>query len=215
MSQKVIISTVTANTPVDIYYCDAMSASCVFVSSASTFPYEFEVPSPYCDTNFVIKMVDSQLCEVGENVYITPTPTMTQTQTQTPTMTQTQTETPTNTPTPTQTPTNTETPTQTPTTTTTPTTTPVIASHLIGKSMFLTSGYTCYDILSVNYVYTYISESNNVPVIGAYVYQYYSGGVLYTLYNGNNNYIKMKFGNDFYIVQINSFGQINSFEICP
>ena len=215
MSQKVTISTVTANTPVDIYYCDAMSASCVFVSSASTFPYEFEVPSPYCDTDFVIKIVDSQLCEVGENVYITPTPTMTQTQTQTPTMTQTQTETPTNTPTPTQTPTNTETPTQTPTTTTTPTTTPVIASHLIGKSMFLTSGYTCYDTLSVNYLYTYINESNTVPVIGAYVYQYYSGGVLYTPYNGNNNYIKMKFGNDFYIVQISSFGQINSFEICP
>jgi hypothetical protein len=215
MSQSVTISTVTANTPVDIYYCDAMSANCVYVSTESSFPYSFEVPSPYSDTNFVLKIVDSQLCEIGENVNITPTPTQTPTQTQTPTNTQTQTETPTNTPTPTQTPTNTETPTQTPTITQTPTTTPVIVSHLIGRLVYSSSGFTCNDELSLNYLYTYISDSNTVPVISIFVYQTYINGVLYTPYNGNNRYIKMKFGNDFYIVQIDRFGRINSFEICP
>jgi hypothetical protein len=56
MSQIVEITSVTANTPVDIYYCNSFSASCVFVSTVSIFPYEFEVPSPYSETNFIIKM---------------------------------------------------------------------------------------------------------------------------------------------------------------
>ena len=32
MSQQVTISSITANTPVDIYYCDSLSANCIFVS---------------------------------------------------------------------------------------------------------------------------------------------------------------------------------------
>jgi hypothetical protein len=37
---------------------------------------------------------------------------------------------------------------------------------------------------------------------------------LYSQYNGGSNYIKMKFGNDYYVVQVNSFGQIIDFAIC-
>ena len=54
MSQEVTISSVTANTPVDIYYCDSMSASCIYVATVATFPYTFEVPDSYSDENFII-----------------------------------------------------------------------------------------------------------------------------------------------------------------
>lgn len=64
MAVVVTITAFTANTPVDLYYCDALSASCVFVTSTSIFPYQFTVPSPYDEDNFIIKMVDSQTCEV-------------------------------------------------------------------------------------------------------------------------------------------------------
>ena len=57
MSQLVTITSVTANTPVDIYYCDSFSANCIFVSTVSVFPYQFDVPSPYDETNIVIKII--------------------------------------------------------------------------------------------------------------------------------------------------------------
>jgi hypothetical protein len=149
MGQLVTISSITAETPVDIYYCDSMSANCQFVSSVSTFPYSFTVPSPEADSNFIVKIIDSENCQVGNFVYVIPTPTptvttttgLTPTPTTTNTPTVTVTRTPTNTPTkqpiptPTRTPpitplppcgaqtsptpTNTRTPTQTPTNTST------------------------------------------------------------------------------------------------
>ena len=64
MSVLFTISNVTANMPVDIYYCDSLSASCVFVTSTSVFPYQFTVPPPYDENNFVVKIIDSQTCEV-------------------------------------------------------------------------------------------------------------------------------------------------------
>jgi hypothetical protein len=47
MSQQVTITSVTANTPVEIFYCDSFSANCVYVATVSVFPYTFEVPPPY------------------------------------------------------------------------------------------------------------------------------------------------------------------------
>ena len=89
MSQQVTITSVTANTPVEIYYCNSMSASCVYVSTVSVFPYTFDVPPPYDEENIVIKIVDTQSCEDGYVIPITPTPTPTITATQTPTQTPT------------------------------------------------------------------------------------------------------------------------------
>lgn len=100
MSQTVTISSVNANLPVNIYYCDSMSASCVFVSTVSVFPYTFTVPDPYDNGDFVIKIIDNENCVIGNTILLTPTPTPTisVTPTNTPTVT------PTNTPTPTVTP---------------------------------------------------------------------------------------------------------------
>ena len=133
----------------------------------------------------------------------TPTPTITNTQT------------PTTTPTQTITPTNTTTPTTTPTKTPTPTPTPVVAYHLIGSQLSVSSASTCSNSMTIVNYYTYISQANTVPVNGAVVYQTLTNGVLYNPYNGGNKYIKMKFGNSFYIVRINSSGSIIDFALCP
>ena len=214
MSQEVTISSVNANTPVEIYYCNSMSASCVYVSTVSVFPYTFDVLDPYDDGDFVIKIVDTQGCETGHVIELTPTPTPSVTPTLTPSPTTTTTTTPTVTPTPTITPTNTLTPTITPTNTPTPTTTPVIASHSIGNNLSISSANTCSDtVMIVNY-YTYISQSNLVPVNGAIIYQTSVGGTLYNPFNGGNRYLKMGFGNDYYVVLISNGGGIVNFEIC-
>ncbi len=214
MSQQVTISSVTANTPVDIYYCDSMSASCVYVATVSTFPYTFDVLDPYDDTNFVIKIVDTQSCEIGQVILVTPTQTPTNTATPTQTITVTPTNTSTNTPTPSITATNTVTPSLTPTNTSTPTATPVIASHAIGNNLSVSSANTCSDTVTIVNYYTYISQANLTPVNGAIVYQTNVGGTLYNPFNGGNRYILMGFGSDYYIVQINASGSIVNFEIC-
>lgn len=214
MSQQVTISSVTANTPVDIYYCDSMSASCVYVATVSTFPYTFDVLDPYDDTNFVIKIVDTQSCEIGQVILVTPTQTPTNTATPTQTITVTPTNTSTNTPTPSITATNTVTPSLTPTNTSTPTATPVIASHAIGNNLSVSSANTCSDTVTIVNYYTYISQANLTPVNGAIVYQTNVGGTLYNPFNGGNRYILMGFGGDYYIVQINASGSIVNFEIC-
>lgn len=148
MSQIITISAITANTPVSIYYCDSMSANCETVTiSADTFPYTFTVPDSASTVDFIIKIIDSYNCEIGEPVYITPTPTSSVT----PTVTPTPTITPTRTVTPTQTPTMTTTPTPTssvtPTITPTPTTTPVISSHAIGRFAFDNTFDTCGNLM--------------------------------------------------------------------
>ena len=214
MSQLVTITSVTANTPVDIYYCNSFSASCVFVSTVSVFPFEFYVPSPYDEMDFVIKILDTQGCNVGDTIFITPTPTSSVTPTMTPTITSTPTQTITSSVTLTMTPTNTGTPTMTPTNTSTPTQTPSIAFHYIGQNSFITSGSVCNDTITILPYYTYISESNLIPVIGATIYQTLSNGVLYNPFNGGNKFYKLSFGGNYYWVQIQINGDILSFGIC-
>jgi hypothetical protein len=258
MSQKITISSFTGNTPVDIYYCDSLSANCQYVASVELFPYIFYVEPPYDETDFLIKFVDSQLLERGDLIYITPTPTpsitpsatltptptntigltptatvtptltqtltpsntRTQTPTQTPTLTTTPTNSPTvtitpsNTPTLTNTPTNTTTPTNTPTNTPTQTTTPVISVHLISRTSYIDSYDSCLDIMTTTSYYTYISEANFTPVIGAKVYESMSNGVLYSPFNGLDGYLKMKWGNDFYSVKIDQYGEIKDYVFC-
>jgi hypothetical protein len=215
MSQQVTITSVTANTPVEIYYCNSMSASCVYVSTVSVFPYTFNVPSPYDEENIVVKIVDTQSCEDGYVIPITPTPTSSLTPTPTNTPDSTPTNTPTQTNTPTGTPTNTPTQTETPTNTPTPTTTLVIASHSIGNKLSVSSATTCTNTITLTNYYTYIADAYLTPMISAVVYQTESNGVLYNPFNGGNRYIKMGFGGDFYVVKIDNQGAILEFQICP
>jgi hypothetical protein len=215
MSQQVTITSVTANTPVDIFYCNSSSGSCVSVATVSVFPYTFTVPPPYDETNIVIKIEDNNGCVDGEVIFITPTPTPsitaspTLTPTQTPTTTQTQTNTPT------VSPTQTSTSTTTPTVTPTPSVTPAFSLHLVGQNTFPTSANTCSDTFtSVNY-YTYINEADIIPVIGVKIYQTAFGGTLFNPYNGNNRFTKFTFGGNNYAVQVDTSGTITSFVACP
>jgi hypothetical protein len=214
MSQQINILTLTANTPAQIFYCDSVSANCQYVSTISVVPFSFDVPAPYSNQDFIIKIIDNTGCTVGEMVYITPTQTPGTTPTQTPTQTQNSTPIPTNTPTQTNTGTPRATMTTTPTNTPTNTTTPVISIHAIGQNTYTSSGSACLDsITSTNY-YTYISQANLIPVNGVTIYTLSSNGVLYNPFNGNNRWIKMRWGNSFYSVQINGVGIITNFVFC-
>lgn len=215
MSQQVTITSVTANTPVDVYYCNSFSGGCVSVGTVSTFPFTFSVPPPYDQTNIVIKIEDNNGCIDGEIIYITPTPTSTVTPTVTKTPTNTPTPTQTRTNTPTVSPTQTSTPTTTPTFTPTPSVTPVFSLHLVGQNTFSTSANTCSDALTLVNYYTYINQANTIPVVGVKIYQTAFGGTLFNPYNGNNRFTKFTFGGNNYAVQVDGDGTIISFVACP
>lgn len=71
MSEQVTITTITANTPVNIYYCDSDGNNCIYVSSVSSFPYTFDVPISYSANDFIVKIVDSNSCVDTKTIYIT------------------------------------------------------------------------------------------------------------------------------------------------
>jgi hypothetical protein len=212
MSELVNILAVTANTPVEIYYCNSVSGDCEYVSTVSTFPYEFIVPEPYSEQNFLVKIIDTQDFEYGEFVDITPTPTPSSTPPVTPTVTPTPAVSTTPTPTPPVSPTLTITPSITPSITPTITTTPVIYLHAVGQNTFILSGNSCSDELTVQNYYTYLSDGDIDTGIVVYTATY--GGTLYSPYNGGDKFIKMVWGSNTYEVQVDSFGSIISYSLC-
>ena len=215
MPINVEITTITANTPFEVYVCDALSGSCTYFATVANAPYVFEVDDTYATENFTIKVVDVAGCIVYHTVAITPTPTPTQT----PTPTKTATPTPTKTVTPTVTPTVSTSvvasPTPTPTKTPTPTPTTLVYGHTIGANLYVGSSGVCDDSLLVTQYYTYYVDTPTIPVLGAEVYLTNLGGVLYNPVNQINRWRKMTFGASTYAVQIDSAGIIIDFIICP
>lgn len=216
MSVLITIVSVTANTPVDIYYSGVTDLAPVLsVSGASSFPLSFTVPSPVDQNTFLVRIVDSESCVDDEFVFITPTPTPSFTPTPTLTPTVTQTETQTSTPTPTETVTNTPTTTETPTNTPTPSSTPIIGIHQIGVfGTFPTSGGACTDTLSTTTYFNYLSGATSAPVVGATVYTVEVGSQLFVPFNGGGNWLLMNWSDGTYSVQIDASGNIMDFVVC-
>ena len=214
MSQSVTITSVTANTPVNISYCDSSSGSCVYVATVSTFPYTFDVPDPYDLTDFFIKIDDRNGCVYAHEIFITPTPTPSYTPTHTPTASITPTATITPSQTPSFTPTPTTTITLTPTNSPTPSVTPVLSYHAKGQNTYVLSGDACGDIITSTYYYTYLSQASTVPIVGVKVYTTQVNGTLYNPFNGNNKFLKMVWGGNNYAVRVDTIGNIVDFTLC-
>lgn len=214
MSQTVTIPSVNANLPFQVYYCDSLSASCVYVATVASPPYQFDVPDDYSSNDFVIKIIDDAGCTTYQTLYITPTPTPTNTPTQTPTTTHTPTTTPTASITPTPSTSVGQTPTPTASNTPTPTPTSLVYPHQIGRNLYLNSVDACLDTLLIDYYYTSYVATPSIPVIGATVYQTNIGGSLFNPVNQGSRWRKMIFGSDVYAVQIDSSGIIINFTLC-
>jgi hypothetical protein len=215
MPVNVKITSLTANTPFEVYVCDAFSANCTYVATVASPPYQFEVDDTYATGNFTIKIVDVAGCVVYQNMAVTPTPTptLTRTPTKTPTATPTKTPTPTVSPSVSNTPKPTSTATQTPTPT--PSATPSVYVHRIGRFIHDTSTEACEDTLLQSVYYTSFVETPTIPVFGATVYSSFFGGTLFNPVNQQGRWRLMEFGSgNIYAVQIDDSGQIIDFILC-
>lgn len=265
MPLEVTITSVTANTPVDIYVCELDGSNCAYISTVSTFPYVFTAPQcvegnyfssnfgfydcqgnlntgttggtgticvdtskPYSgitigivncsvdQTDFLVKIIDTETCVKTNVELVTPTPTPSITPTPTLTPTQTASQTPTLTKTPTNTPSVTTTITSSATNTPTPSSTPVWVSHNFGSAWHSSSALALTDYLtSAPLWYTYIASSFLTPVIGATIFSLNIGDDLYNIINGQNRWRLMSFNSETWAVQINSSGQIINFVYNP
>jgi hypothetical protein len=216
MPLEVTITSVTANTPVDIYVCALDDTSCTYISTVSTFPYVFEAPVTASTSDFIVKIIDTESCIKTNVELVSPTPTASVTPTLTQTPTNTASQTPTLTQTPTNTPSVTTTITASPTNTLTPTSTPIWVSHRFGSAWHNSCEQALTDYLtSAPLWYTYIASSFLTPVIGATIFSLNIGDDLYNIINGQNRWRLMMFGGSLYAVQINSSGQIIDFCSAP
>jgi hypothetical protein len=69
MPTQITINSLSGASPYDIYLCDDPISTCVYITTTSTLPYVFDVPSIMeSQTSFNLKMIDNNGCEVTQNL---------------------------------------------------------------------------------------------------------------------------------------------------
>lgn len=73
MPTTITINGVTGASPYDIYLCDDPITTCIYISTITSpsLPYSFDVPNIMENqSNFNVKIVDDNGCEVIENLSV-------------------------------------------------------------------------------------------------------------------------------------------------
>jgi hypothetical protein len=90
MAIQVTISSVTGQSPYDIYICQTGGTGCFYMATISSVPYVFDIPAPYNTSSaYMLKVIDNNGCviigiePVTTCLNVTPTPTPTNTPTST------------------------------------------------------------------------------------------------------------------------------------
>jgi hypothetical protein len=71
MAVQVIISSITGQSPYDVYICQSNGSGCFYVSTITTTPYVFDIPAPYdTSSSYLLKVIDANNCTISgiENV---------------------------------------------------------------------------------------------------------------------------------------------------
>jgi hypothetical protein len=73
MAVQVTINSITGQSPYDIYICQSGGTGCFYITTVSTIPYVFDIPSPYdVSSSYMLKIIDSNNCVITgtQNVVI-------------------------------------------------------------------------------------------------------------------------------------------------
>jgi hypothetical protein len=88
MSKQISITGTTGTNPIQVEICDITLTTCITITGSTSIPpiFTFEVPNPFTDVNsLIVRLTDSNGCEVFQYYSCPPTPTPTFTPTPTPT----------------------------------------------------------------------------------------------------------------------------------
>jgi len=65
MAVQVTINSITGQSPYDIYICQSNGSGCFYVTTITTTPYVFDIPSPYdTSSSYMLKVVDDNNCTI-------------------------------------------------------------------------------------------------------------------------------------------------------
>ena len=66
MAVQVTINGITGQSPFDIYICQSDGTGCFYMTTISTTPYVFDIPSPQ-DTSlsYMLKVIDNNNCVIS------------------------------------------------------------------------------------------------------------------------------------------------------
>lgn len=71
MPTQITINTISGVQPYDVYICDDPVTTCIYVSTISTVPYVFNVPTLLDgQSSYNLKIVDDNGCSVIENLVL-------------------------------------------------------------------------------------------------------------------------------------------------
>ena len=66
MAVQVTISSITGQSPYDIYICQSDGSGCFYVTTITTIPYVFDIPAPYdTSSSYMLKVVDANNCIIS------------------------------------------------------------------------------------------------------------------------------------------------------
>lgn len=66
MAVQVTINNITGSSPFDIYICQSDGTGCFYITTTSTIPYVFDIPTPYDNsTSYLLKIIDSNNCLIS------------------------------------------------------------------------------------------------------------------------------------------------------
>jgi len=66
MAVQVIISSITGQSPYDVYICQSNGSGCFYISTITTTPYVFDIPAPYdTSSSYLLKVIDANNCTIS------------------------------------------------------------------------------------------------------------------------------------------------------
>jgi len=66
MAVQVTISSITGQSPYDVYICQSSGSGCFYITTITTTPYVFDIPSPYdTSSSYMLKVVDANNCTIS------------------------------------------------------------------------------------------------------------------------------------------------------
>jgi hypothetical protein len=66
MAIQVKIDSITGQSPYNVFVCQPDGSSCFYITTISSVPYVFDIPSPYNTSSaYMLKLIDNQNCIIS------------------------------------------------------------------------------------------------------------------------------------------------------
>jgi hypothetical protein len=66
MAVQVTIEAIAGLSPFDVYVCQSNGSGCFYMTTITSTPYVFDIPSPYdTSSSYLLKVIDANNCTIS------------------------------------------------------------------------------------------------------------------------------------------------------